>query len=629
MSLKSVFQRYSIAILFLLLSFLNGKSQFASNQENYDVKLYFLDLKVTDTSTIIEGSARIDIQLLNNPDTIVFDLGSLLNVSKVTINGEEAGFSHLGDILTVFSSGLEASQLTSIVIYYNGNGDDDNGYGAIFNRTNDYGRFTYSLTEPFSSKYWFPCKEVLADKADSVYIYLTVPENLKAGSNGLLVATEHLGNGWVKYKWQSRYPVSFYLISMAVGNYRDYSFKTKLNDTIPEMPVVNYIYNSDKYFDDSKEDIDMTDTLLRLYSGLFGIYPFYKEKYGHCVAPIGGGMEHQTMTTLVNFDFELVAHEMAHQWFGDYVTCKYWNDIWLNEGFASYCEFISLEKLKGETAAKSWMDNAQNLVMSIPDGSVYVPESMANNDDRLFDSRLSYKKGAAILHILRFELNDDNLFFNILREYLKKYSFGTATGEDFKAVVEQLSGRNFDDFFNEWYYGEGYPEIEASWFQMNDTVYISSYETTSIPELVDFFHLKLQFKLVTPMFDTIVEFRQNSKDEIFKLYLPNVVYNVKVDPKNYLLLKGVVQQNTDTAKVLQKNLLLFPNPVNDKLNLFSQTISIPVELIITNENGVIVKKINNVSPYRGTVSLGDLEKGIYLLRVMSREIDEIHKVVKD
>lgn len=584
-------------------------------QENYDVKFYGLDISINDTSTHIEGFVQIKIEIVAPADTLVFNLGGQLNVSKLIIGQAETSFIHKGDILTVFPQGLQTGQIISVYIYYKGDGNHAGAYGALFNRSNSYGRFTYSITEPFASKYWFPCKEVLSDKADSVHVHITVAENLKAGSNGLLTGIEPVSPGVVKYKWQSVYPVSYYLISVAVGNYLDYTFQSTLYDTLPPLPVVNYIYNSKTYFNNAKSSIDATGELLKLFSGLYGVYPFYKEKYGHCLVPIGGGMEHQTMTTIGDFGFELVAHELAHQWFGNFVTCKYWNDIWINEGFASYSEYIALENLKGTDAAKNWMNSAHDYVMLTNNGSVYVPEEDISDEDRIFDYGLSYKKGAAIIHMLRYELDNDSIFFSILKEFLKRYSFNTATGNDFKLVLEEMSGVNFDNFFNEWYYGQGYPIMDVSWFQLNDTLYITNYQTTSSPETTSFFHLKVQYRLITPTGDTLLELRQTKTEEIFKIFMPRGVVDIKVDPENYLIKQLMQVEPLDSGKILSGKFIFFPNPAKESITIFSRALATPFDAKIFDQNGIEVASYKNINPNGSSFSIARLIDGLYYLQI--------------
>ena len=208
--------------------------------------------------------------------------------------------------------------------------------------------------------------------------------------------------------------------------------------------------------------------------------------------------------------FLLVAHEMAHQWFGDYVTCATWQDIWINEGFASYVEYLALEHLKSRQEADDWMENAHAEALKEPDGSVYVPFDEVDNVWRIFSGRLSYKKGASLLHMIRYELDDDTLFYAVLREYLQEYGDSTATGRDFEQVLERVSGKDFTWFFNQWYYGAGYPLFDISWWERNDTLYIHSEETPS--GSMPFFRTHIDFLLHGEDGDTLVRFLQDDPE---------------------------------------------------------------------------------------------------------------------
>ena len=146
----------------------------------------------------------------------------------------------------------------------------------------------------------------------------------------------------MRYEWKSRHPIDYYLISVSVAPYLEYL--NYAHPPRPTVPVVNYVYNQ-AALGNFQSEIDRTPGFIENYSALCGLYPFADEKYGHSMAPLGGGMEHQTMTTQDGFNFTLTAHELFHQWFGDNVTCGSWEDIWLNEGFASYGEYLSLQAL--------------------------------------------------------------------------------------------------------------------------------------------------------------------------------------------------------------------------------------------------------------------------------------------
>jgi aminopeptidase N len=231
----------------------------------------------------------------------------------------------------------------------------------------------------------------------------------------------------------------------------DYSFYIQKKNENDSILVQNFIYNNTTYFEQNKAAIDKTSDLILLFADLFGNYPFENEKYGHCIAPLGGGMEHQTMTTLANFSFLLVAHELAHQWFGDYITCSSWQDIWINEGFASYCEYISNQYLKSQEIADLWITNVQENVKSNPDGSVYIPENMIHDEDRIFDYRLTYNKGAAIIHMIRQEVGNDSLF-ETLASFIRKFKNGNASGLDFRDHLHVITGKDFTEFFNQGFW---------------------------------------------------------------------------------------------------------------------------------------------------------------------------------
>lgn len=623
-----------IRLKFILLQFaflfisacLIGQSYL--NQDNYDVKFYWLDLEVSDTSTFIAGKTRVDIKMLDSSDTIWLSLGEQLEVSSVELNEKLVNYIHNNDSLFILSNTLSENEYHTIIVYYHGDANDSNEYGAMFCENTEYGTVSYTLTEPFAAKYWFPCKEVLSDKADSVYAYFTVSKELKAGSNGLLKKVVDISETHCQYQWESKYPVSFYLISVAVADYYDYTFYVDLNDTIQNMPVVNYIYNSDEFFIENKDKIDATADMLIAFSDMFGVYPFYKEKYGHCLSSIGGGMEHQTMTTLGNFGFDLVSHELAHQWFGDYVTCRYWNDIWINEGFASYAEYLARERINGIQNAIDWMEYTQAIVLSEPDGAIYVPEEDIHDSRRIFDNRLSYKKGAAIIHMIRYELANDTLFFDFLKLFLSRYQFESATGDDLRMVLEEVSGRSFKDFFDQWYYGEGYPIIQYKWYQIGDSLYVTVNQETSKPDVTPFFNLKLQFKLILPIGDTIVEGRITKHNEVFRFYLSSPVYEIELDPNHCLLKKTMDFGASDSSEAHISPLLFFPNPVGDEINIFSRTLSHPVNLQVYNLIGTHIKTYTNIDPTSSCISLADYEKGIYFFKVDTGSSFAMIKIIK-
>jgi aminopeptidase N len=593
---------------------LTSRSDHDPRMDRYDIKFYKIDLEVTDTSTYLEGSCSILVQVLDNPvSELVFDLLSALTVDSVMVNGTFAEFTHTNNQLIVVSaSEIGIQQKVLVTVFYSGLGIQDKWISGIYNTRQDVWnkRITWTLSEPFAALNWFPCKQVLADKADSAYIFLTTDRSLKAGSNGRLENTVKLSGNRVRYEWKTRYPIAYYLISYAVSDYYDYSFYVKLPGRDDSLLVQNYIYDTLPYLEQNKSDIDQTSKMISLYSGLFGIYPFASEKYGHCVAPLGGGMEHQTMTTLANFSFLLVAHELAHQWFGDYVTCGSWQDIWVNEGFASYAEYIACQYLQSQINADLWMADAHTYVKSETGGSVYVPDAYATNEERIFDYRLSYKKGAAIMHMIRGELQNDSLFFSILKDYLVRYKNDVAKGGDFKKVLEEKSGRDFTVFFNQWYYGEGYPSITVKWKHEQDTLYLYAFLTASTA-VTPVFDLRTGYKITSYYGDTIIYRRHQANYDEWKLYLPGKIENISVDPEKYLLLavKGVIDITKYPA---EKKLIVAPNPAENRINIFYPDTHKETKIYLVDSAGkILFRGQTNSFPY--ALNLANYASGSYIV----------------
>lgn len=528
---------------------------FSDLQHMYDIKFYFIDLEINNSNTYIKGKTSIIVESeVMALDTLVFELDSAMHVDSVFVNNHPCEFLSENNLLKIIIPyPLNVTNQLKSEIYYNGFGGTEGFYSGIITKTDYYYNksVSYSMSEPFQSMMWFPCKQDLNDKADSAWIFLTVDKNLKAGANGLLKKVV-VNDSTVRYEWKTKYPTAYYLLSFSVSDYYDYSFYVDLPGIKNPLPVHNYVYNDPFILEKEKESIDKTGDLLLLYSELLGNYPFNEEKYGHCMAPMGGGMEHQTMTTLSTFKFELLAHELAHQWFGNYVTCKTWSDIWINEGFASYLEYLAIEKLKSPEEARNWMIKAQSGAKNHAEGSVFIPSDQLNNINRIFNGDLSYKKGAAIIHMLRYEINDDNLFFQILKEFLDEFAFKTADGKDFLNTLNRLTKNDFSWFFDQWYYGKGYPIFFTSWEQKDDRLIISTKQETSSDD-TPFFKTHMDFNIIfhdgdSQTLRTLID-TDNHK---FDIKISRPVLKIIPDPDNHIL-KSSFNQDEFTDESLFDN----------------------------------------------------------------------------
>ena len=314
----------------------------------------------------------------------------------------------------------------------------------------------WTLSEPYGASDWFPCKDTPADKADSSDVWITVDKNLYGVSNGILIGIVKNPDNTSTYKWTNKYPIAQYLISLAISDYTIYKnyFKYSEKDS---MPVINYIFpeNLASY----KANLDKVPNMLRVTSDYFGLYPFIKEKYGNAEMGWkgGGGMEHQTVSSMSNFSETVLVHELVHQWFGDKITCRDWQDIWLNEGFATYGEMLYAQKVYGDSAYNDFvtleMARAKNAK-----GSIYVQDISSISE--IFNGNRSYSKGGIVLHMLRGVVGD-SIFFKILKTYSNDplVAYGTAVTADFQRDAEAVYGEDLEYFFNEWIYGVRLSEI--------------------------------------------------------------------------------------------------------------------------------------------------------------------------
>jgi len=546
-----------------------------TRMHDYNINFYHLNITADNTSTDLQGSVRILATVEEELSQVVLELTSALDVSEIrqTNTAAALSFSHSSDLLIVeLPENFEAGEMIDLTISYGGIPPANGGFfQGISNDTDSrYNRrVTWTLSEPFNAKDWFPVKQVLSDKADSAYIYITVDEGLKAGAPGLLTGTTLMDGGKVRYEWQTRHPIAYYLISMAIADYQEYTLDISLPRQ-PSFPMVNYIYDHPEVLPDLKDEIDITVPMMELFAELFGPYPYADEKYGHAMAPMGGGMEHQTMSTMQTFTFGLNAHELAHQWFGDYVTCGTWQDIWINEGFARYGEYLAAEFLTGRSNADAWMRGLQDHVKGNSTGSIYVPEAQAEDPGRIFEFRLTYNKGGAILHTLRYVINDDELFFSALRSFLDRYRNGVATGKDFRQSMETDTNIDLVGFFDEWYFGAGYPIYDIVWQHRNDSLIIDATQQQSAANYVELFTTPMPIQASVHGVDTLFRFVPSSEEQTFKVYLPGEVTGISFDPDSYLIknVNSIRNASVTSAEPLKNGgIRVFPNPARDHIQI--------------------------------------------------------------
>ena len=597
---------------------------------NYDVTYYNIDLNSSNLSTFINGFVQINGKsTIDKLDSAVFSLAKNFVIDSVFVDDNKSTYRFENDEISVFLSTLKSKdEAFTIKIYYHGNGTTSTIFGAGMLK---YGNYLFTLSAPYYSYLWFPCKQDLKDKADSVSVNITTQKTNEVASNGKLIDVKMINDTLKRFEWKSNYPIDYYLITYGVGpftTYKTYAKPKGYNDSI----LIYDFYPDQNFINSNQSVIQSTKTLIELFSDKFTLYPFHKEKYGqYVISNKNSSMENQTMTLLSWFNFQVVAHELSHQWFGNNVTCETLNDMWLNEGFATYCEYIAYENLQTPSAIKSLLSTMQNNAF-VTEGCVYVSDSLLGSPNAIYNYNTTYSKGGAVLHMLRFELGNDSLFFQILKNYQQKFANKNASTSDFQLLVNEMSKKDFTTFFNQWIYGHGYPKYTFQYNQVGDTLYISSKQTGSSKK-TPFFHMKLDFKATTAEGTEILTAVQTKNDEYFKFYYPSkTITRLTSNPNKWNLMKNVVNDSLiakNTALQLPiveiGSIVVYPVPTSGKLYFNSNQAITSIRICDLLGREVYLSKVNN----QQSLDISHLDPNVYLLELNTPTESKIYKIEKE
>jgi aminopeptidase N len=460
---------------------------------------------------------RIDLNFYDN-----------FEIKKVMLNDLSAEYENDGSRFSIpfnYSNGRNFK----IEIEYEGTPEKAGLDGFVFGSRKG-NSLVYNLSEPTFASTWFPCNDFPADKT-LLDIRITNDSNMVSVSNGVLVDVMTNGNRKT-YHWRTEYPISSYLVAIYSSDYDHFSDQYISLDGSDTMKVDYYVL-PDKL---EKAKVDFSDhiKMIKFCAQTFGEYPFIKEKYG--IAEFLwqlGAMEHQTITGVSSYLIggkkyfeDVLVHELAHQWWGNAVGLKNWNEIWLNEGFSTYSEALYYENESGKEALQSTMISKMSSSFT---GTLSDPGAF------LFTNTV-YNKGAWVLHMLRREVNDSS-FFKILRTYYETYKYSNASTSDFKNICEEVSGRSLDKFFDQWINGEGEIELEysSSILKYDNQVKIEL-GIKQVQDDYEVYHFPLDVQLMYEDSTTkIFSFNISTKDTLLKIISEKDLLNIDLDPDSWLL----------------------------------------------------------------------------------------------
>ncbi|MEZ4801676.1 MAG: M1 family aminopeptidase [Gelidibacter sp.] len=539
------------------------------NTGNYDVTYHRLELNVNPTQAQISGDVTTYFEAKSPMSQITFDLANNMSVSQVLQRGNPLAFSqNANDELVITLPSIQnTGVLDSLTISYSGN-PVSSGFGSFEVSIHNGKPVLWTLSEPYGAKAWWPCKQDLIDKVDAIDVYITSPQFNPSGdeyiavSNGLEQGQEINGASKTTH-YRHQYPIPAYLVAIAVTNYAVYSHTVPNNGN--PFEVVNYVYPEN--LASAQNSTPVTVDIINLYASLFEEYPFANEKYGHAQFGWGGGMEHTTVSFMGSFGRSLIAHELGHQWFGDKVTCGSWKDIWLNEGFASYLEGLTIENLDGNSSFRNWKQQTINSITSQPNGAVYLTNTDTLSVNRIFNGRLSYDKGAMMIHMLRKKLGDAT-FFQGVQNYLSDpdHAYGYAKSEDFISIMEATSGEDLSEFFNDWLYHQGYPTYNIQWYQPNSTqISVRISQTQSDPS-VSFFEVPVPLRILGTQGEVMDIVLDNTANlEMFTRTVNFTVSDVIFDPEFDIISRDTTLELNVDEEALDLPFVMFPNPASQNV----------------------------------------------------------------
>lgn len=528
---------YRPLVLVLLISFLLLKESYCQNHhERYNsinVLHYRFNIELNDSSNTVRCIAKVKILFKKELESFMLDLSKMkengkgMQIEYISREGIEIKYSHKNEQVVIFDTSIKIGQeRTYFISYY---GVPENGLIITENLFGD--RVFFADHWPNRAHYWLPTVDHPSDKA-MVEFVVKAPAHYQVVSNGQQIEETNSGENTVTH-WKSDIPLPTKVMVIGVAQFATQFYSGPYN-----IPMSTWVYpqNRKEGFLDYQVAIKPVD----FFSSYIAPYPYYQLANVQAKTMFGG-MEnagcifYSEKTVTGNQDHELLfAHEIAHQWFGNSVTEQNWHHIWLSEGFATYLTGVYIQELYGKAAFQNWLAYKRNKLLANAKDNYFpiVDTTMSISLDLLNDN--TYDKAAFFLHMLRKELGD-KIFSESVQTFYQRFKYRNALTEDFLIVVEELSGKEFDDFFNQWLYKPGHPKLKCySDYQEGNVTLIIKQKQKKI------FKIPLEVKLIFDDGSSLIEnLNVKSRQETFKIESSKAPSEIIYNPDNWLLFEFI------------------------------------------------------------------------------------------
>lgn len=616
----------------------------AESTHAYDVLKYELDVKIPMTERSLQGTNQI--VCTSREDGLVTAVlhSYALTIDAIDVDGQSATYSAGGDSLIIdLPKPYNTGDLFTIEITYHGAWSvTPSQAGFVYFPKQYYSdvfhSIAYTINEPWDARRWMPCYDEPYDKADSgCVISVTVPDSFVVCANGELIDVTYNPDTTKTYTWQELYPIATYLMHFGASRYAQWSdwWHDAYGDSIE---IRHFMWPEDSVL--SVTSFQYLPTAMALFDSMYGNFPF--DRYGQDVVyPYEwGGMEHQELSTinrswLINQSDRGMAHELAHMWWGDMVTCVDFRDIWLNEGYATYSDANYIWHRHGYGDFRSLMTQRRSYYLQADNAHrrpLYDPPP-----GEMFNYGYTYCKACWTMHMLRavdvYNTGADTTYFDAIAAYRDSFEYGVASTDDMNAVFSYVYGYDMTWFFDEWIYDQGHPEYYVFWLcEPYGQDYLAKIKINQVQTNAPVFHMPVQIELNTTGGDTIVGMAVTSNSEYAEFVVADSVTSIDFDPNDWILKEHHVfygiEEYADEHHVL-KGLSFSSNPAREVTISYSVPQHGAVRLALYDVSGRLQENIYAGVQGAGQheIRLSDLSAGVYFCRLVTPAGEKVGKLV--